>query len=59
MHINRNLFFEMLEWFIHQKYTQADKALVLDITQKIIFNKPTLSCIIKGNKKDLDGLPKN
>ncbi len=59
MHINRNLLFTMLDKFIHHYYTQADKALVLEITQKIIFNQPTQNCIIKGNKKDWDGLPKN
>ncbi|MBM3456340.1 MAG: hypothetical protein FJX80_14590, partial [Bacteroidetes bacterium] len=59
MHINRNLLFMMLEKFIHHYYTQADKALVLEITQKIIFNQPTQNCIIKGNKKDWEGLPKN
>lgn len=59
MHINRNLLFEMLVRFIHQNYTQADKTLVLDITQKVIFNQPIQNCIIKGNKKDWEGLPKN
>jgi len=59
MHINRNLLFTMLEKFIHHYYTHADKALVLEITQKIIFNQPIQNCIIKGNKKDWDGLPKN
>ncbi|MBM3418978.1 MAG: hypothetical protein FJY17_08695, partial [Bacteroidetes bacterium] len=59
MHINRNLLFTMLEKFIHQYYTQTDKALVLEITRKIIFNQPTQNCIIKGNEKDWDGLPKN
>ncbi len=59
MHINRKLLFSMLEKFINQYYTQPDKALVLEITQKIIFNQPTQNCIIKGNKKDWDGLPKN
>jgi hypothetical protein len=59
MHINRNLLFTMLESFIHQYYTQPDKALVLGITQKIIYNQPTQHGIIKGNKKDWEGLPKN
>lgn len=59
MHINRNLLFTMLEKFIHQYYTQPDKALVIEITQKIIFNHPIQNCIIKGNKKDWKGLPKN
>jgi RNA-directed DNA polymerase len=59
MHINRKLLYTMLKKFIHQYYTQQDKALVLEITQKIIFNQPTQNCIIKGNKKDWEGLPKN
>lgn len=59
MHINRNLLFKMLEMFVHKHYTQPDKALVLEITKKIIFNQPTHNCIIKGNKKDWEGLPKN
>ena len=50
MHINRKLLYSTLDKFIHQHYTQPDKALVLKITQ---------NCIIKGNKKDWDGLPKN
>ena len=33
--------------------------MVLEITRKIIFNQPTQHCIIKGNKKDWEGLPKN
>ena len=59
MHINRNLLFAMLDRFIHEYYTLPDKALVLEISQKIIFNNPTQNCIIKGNKKDWEGLPKN
>jgi retron-type reverse transcriptase len=59
MHINRKLLFEMIERLIHQYYTLSDKSLVLEITKKIIFNQPTQNCIIKGNKKDWDGLPKN
>jgi len=59
MHINRKLLYTMLEKFIHKNYTQPDKALVLEITKKIIFNQPTQNCIIKGNKKDWEGLPKN
>jgi RNA-directed DNA polymerase len=59
MHINRKLLFKRLEQFIHQCYTLPDKALVLEITRKIIFNQPTQNCIIKGNKMDWEGLPKN
>jgi RNA-directed DNA polymerase len=59
MHINRNLLFGMLERFIHQYYTMPDKELVLEITRKIIFNHPIQNCIVKGHKKDWEGLPKN
>jgi RNA-directed DNA polymerase len=59
MHINRKLLYSMLEQFIHKNYNQTDKSLVLEITRKIIFNNPTQNCIIKGYKKDWDGLPKN
>jgi hypothetical protein len=59
MHINRKLLYNMLEQFIHKNYEHTDKSLVLEITRKIIFNNPTQNCIIKGNKKDWEGLPKN
>jgi RNA-directed DNA polymerase len=59
MHINRKLLYNMLELFIHKNYEHTDKSLVLEITRKIIFNNPTQNCIIKGNKKDWEGLPKN
>jgi len=59
MHINRQLLYKLLEQFIHKNYEHTDKSLVLEITRKIIFNNPTQNCIIKGNKKDWEGLPKN
>jgi hypothetical protein len=59
MHINRKVLFNMLEEFIHKNYVHYDKALVLEITRKIIFNNPTQNCIIKGHKKDWEVLPKN
>ena len=59
MHISRQLLFGMLEQFIDENYTESDKALVLEISRKIIFNAPAQNCIIKGNKKDWEGLPKN
>jgi len=59
MHINRKLLYAKLEQFIYKNYNQADKDLMMEITRKIIFNNPTQNCIIKGNKKDWEGLPKN
>lgn len=59
MHINRQLLFNNLEQFINKKYHQTDKALVLRLCRKIIFNDPTKNCLIKGSKKDWEGLPDN
>ncbi len=59
MHINRKVLFTMLERFIHQHYVHSDKALVLEIARKIIFNNPTQNCIVKGDKNGWEGLPKN
>jgi hypothetical protein len=49
----------MLEAFIQRNYTYSDKALVLEITRKIVFNDPTQHCIVKGDKKKWGGLPKS
>ncbi len=59
MHINRNLLFERLIHFIQTKYLEADKDMVIDMCNKIVFNNPTEDCIIKGSKNDWKGLPKN
>ena len=59
MHINRKLLYAMLEQFIHKNYEHSDKSLVLEITRKIIFNNPVQNCILKGNRNDWLGLPKN
>jgi len=34
-----------------------DLGIVLFLLQKVIFNDPTINCIIKGKKSDWDGLP--
>ena len=51
MHINRNLLLTMLEKFIHQYYTQPDKALVLEITQKSFSTNPLKIASSKAIKK--------
>jgi retron-type reverse transcriptase len=44
MHINRKLLYTMLEKFIHQYYTQQDKAFVLEITKKsFLINLPKIA----------------
>jgi retron-type reverse transcriptase len=57
MHINKNILFEKLQAFIHQKYLQPDKELVLELCQKVIYNDPTHNCTIKGKRGNWDGLP--
>ncbi|MFH1562577.1 MAG: RNA-directed DNA polymerase [Nitrospirota bacterium] len=57
MHINKNILFEKLRVFIHQKYLLRDKVLLLELCQKVIFNNPPQNCIIKGKRSNWDGLP--
>lgn len=59
MHINRSILFNKMRTFILRHYKKADQWLVLELSHKIIFNNPTKNCILKGTKKDWDGLPKN
>jgi len=59
MHINKQLLFERLSIFIQEKYKEPDKELLIELCKKIIFNKPTKNCIIKGKKTNWDGLPNN
>ncbi|MBM3435246.1 MAG: hypothetical protein FJY07_03390 [Bacteroidetes bacterium] len=59
MHINRKWLYERLKEFVNRYYHAADKEMVLEISKKIIFNDPTLNCIIKGSKNDWHGLPKD
>jgi len=59
MHINRNILFERLKQFIIKHYPSADKPLVLEICEKLVFNNPAQNCIIKGKRKDWHGLPHN
>lgn len=59
MHINRSILFNKMRTFILRHYKKADQWLVLELSHKIIFNNPTKNCILKGTKKDWEGLPKN
>ena len=59
MHINRTLLFDRLIKFIHENYLVSDKAMVIELCNKIIFNDPTKNCIIKGKRKEWEGLPQN
>lgn len=57
MHIDKNILFEKLAFFIGEKYKEQDKKLVIDLCRKVIFNNPTLNCVIKGKREDWQGLP--
>jgi RNA-directed DNA polymerase len=57
MCINKKLLFEKLKAFIEDKYKEQDKDFVIDLCRKVIFYDPTKGCIIKGNKKNWQGLP--
>lgn len=57
MSINKSILFAKLEQFINEKYKQSDKDLIIKQCKQIIYNGPTKSCIIKGNKNDWNNLP--
>lgn len=59
MHINRNLLYDGLIAFIDKHYKAADKDILSELCKKVVFNHPAGNCIIKGNKSDWDGLPRN
>jgi RNA-directed DNA polymerase len=59
MHINRDILFRKLKLFIQRNYKEQDKDLILELCHKIIFNDPAKNCVIKGEKTDWNGLPKN
>jgi hypothetical protein len=57
MHIDRIILFERLKRFLDRKHRGSDKSLLLDLCRKTIFNDPTRNCIIKGSRRNCDGLP--
>ena len=57
MHINKSLLYQQLQDFIEQKYLAADKELLLELCEKIIFYEPTQQCIIKSKRSAWQGLP--
>ena len=47
MHINKSLLYQQLQAFIEQKYLAADKELLLELCEKIIFTSPPNSVLSK------------
>lgn len=59
MHINKNILWQKLELLIQQEYHKADKALILKLCKQVVFNNPTVNCIIKGKHGNWSSLPNN
>ena len=59
MAMNKTLLFHKVkDELIRQRYKiDFDLSLVLYLIEQTIFNDPTISCIIKGQKSDWEGLP--
>ena len=59
MCINRRILLGQLNEFIEQHYMCGNKAMVIDIANKIILNDPTKNCFIKGDRRHWDGFPQH
>lgn len=59
MHINKKILFKKLIKFVNDKYFGDDKDDIIWLIEKVVFNDPTKNCIIKGKKREWNGLPKN
>ncbi len=57
MHINKNMLLNKLDAFINVKYNANDKVIIKNLCKLIVHNDPTKKCIIKGNKRNWQGLP--
>lgn len=61
MAMNRLLLFEKVKNVLNQKRNKLETSfdLLVYLIEKVIFNDPTINCIIKGMKADWQGLPKS
>jgi len=60
--MNRVLLFDRLKSLLSarwQRYGRSDLPLMFYLLEKTIFNDPTKNCIVKGDKADWAGLPKD
>ncbi len=57
MHINRALLFDRLRWFVLKRYRGADADALIELCRIIVFNDPTVDCVIRGRRSDWNGLP--
>jgi retron-type reverse transcriptase len=59
MSINRVILFNRLEAFLRSNYFYNDIEFVVDVFHKVVFADPAANCIVKGSKKDWQGLPQS
>jgi hypothetical protein len=61
MSIKRTLLFQKIKQTLYSKMhlVDFDLALIMSLIEKTIFNDPTSNCVVKGNKRDWNGLPKD
>ncbi|MCD4697297.1 MAG: reverse transcriptase/maturase family protein [Bacteroidales bacterium] len=59
MSINQILLFEKIKEVLlnPRQKPEFDLNLILFLLEKVIFNDPTINCIVKGRKSDWEGLP--
>ncbi len=59
MNINKKILCKCVCKIINDKYKGDDKQVLLYLVEAIILNDPTKNCIVKGSRKDWEGLPGN
>jgi len=59
MSIDTKILYRRLVIFIDQNYRGADKEILLELCKIVIFSRPVDHCIIRGNRKNWQGLPDN
>jgi len=57
MNINKGILFENLSLFIEKVYDKPNKQVIIDLCRKIIYSDCRDNCIIKGSRKNWNGLP--
>lgn len=59
MSIDKQLLYDCIKRFLDDRYKDADKAILLYLLRKTIFNRPEKDCILKVPHWRWKGLPKN
>ncbi len=59
MHINRKLLWQKVYTTLEEHYTEKNKNIIQYLCKSIIENNPIHNCIVRGNKSEWYGLPKN